>query len=262
MWDRLGKSVQETREDPAPRRALARWYGSVLGREMCATELARLERVLPNLFGYYLLQLGWLPCVEWLESSRVQHRVVVDMECRSANGVVVLQSQLDNLAVANDSVDVVVLPHTLGFHADPHQVLREVERVLIPEGHVVILGFNPWSLWGLQRGLLHWRGEAPWCGRFLSPLRVRDWLSLLGFEIVHSESYFYRPAIARAAVLGRLRFMERLGRQFWPPLGGGYMLVARKRVSTLTPIRPRWRTSRRVVSAEMARSSLRRKNIV
>lgn len=262
MWGRQGKSVHEGGVDISQRRALARWYDTVLGREMCAIERQRLERVLPNLFGYYLLQLGWLPCPAWLDSSRVQHRAVIDPGTAGDDVEVMVRSELDCLAVASDSVDVVVLPHTLAFHPNPHQVLREVERVLIPEGHLVILGFNPWSLWGGQRLLLRWCGHAPWCGKFLSPLRVRDWLSLLGFDVVHSESYFYRPAIARARVLDRLRFLERFGQRYWSPLGGGYMLVARKRVSTLTPIRPRWRAGRRLVSTEMARHSLRRKNIV
>lgn len=264
MWDVLSKPKPPLMDDAEQRRALLRWYRTPLGREFSQLECQQLDLILPNLFGYYLLQLGCVHCCDWLSGSRIQRHGVVDVDSLSCcnERLVGVRSRLDELAVASDSVDVVVLPHSLEFHADPHQVLREVERVLIAEGHIVVLGFNPWSLWGAQRLLLHWLGKVPWSGRFLSPLRLKDWLSLLGFEVVYTKSYFYRPAIPKESLFNKLTFIERLGSRCWPLLGGGYVMVARKRVSTLTPIRPRWRASRRVASAEMARSSVRRKSLV
>ena len=147
--------------------------------------------------------------------------------------------------MASTSLDIVVLPHVLEFSEQPHAVLREVERCLIPEGNLVLLGFNPWSLWMLPGVLLGWRGRVPWCGRFRSMTRIRDWLALLGFDVELGRTYFFRPPWQHGRILGRLGFMERVGRRVWPPFGGGYVLVAKKRVVTVTPVRPHWRPRRR-----------------
>jgi hypothetical protein len=136
----------------------------------------------------------------------------------------------------------------LEFSSTPHQVLREVERVLIAEGHVVILGFNPLSLWNLFRLFLFWKKQAPWHASFLTASRVMDWLVLLGFDVVQRQGYFYRPPFQNANIMNKMGFLERFGQRLWPNLGAGYVLVARKRVETLTPIRPRWRSTRKVVT--------------
>ena len=218
------------------RRALRAWFRTPLGRRLAEADREQLDAVLPNLFGFHLLQAGDLVGVDLVTSSRVRHRVVMaegDNEARCRAG---LRAEAEALPVASESVDVVLLPHVLEIHNRPHEVLREVERCLIPEGHVVVLGLNPWSLWGAWR-LLRGRRRPPWCGHFYSPTRIRDWLSLLGFDIVQARSYFFRPP----AVSGHLEFLEGLGRRWWPLLGAAYILVAKKRVLTLTPIRPRWR---------------------
>jgi SAM-dependent methyltransferase len=150
------------------------------------------------------------------------------------------------LPVATDSVDAVFLPHTLEFAAAPHQVLREAERVLIPEGRVVVIGFNALSLWGLRRVIPGARGRVPWCAGFLTSFRVADWLSLLGFDVEMQEMMMFRPPWRRA--LGRQQSMlDSLGGRFWPMLGGVYAIRAVKRVSTLTPLRPSWQTRRRLL---------------
>lgn len=264
MWEVLSKPRAPQPDRPELRNELARWYQSPLGRQLCELEHHQLDTILPNLFGYYLLQLGCVYPEDWLSSSKIRRRAVLDVDYLPLASETLdrLYCELDALPIVTDSVDVVVLPHSLEFHSNPHELLREVDRILIPEGHVVVLGFNPWSLWMLARLMLKWRGHAPWAGRFLSPNRLKDWLSLLGFEIVYSRSYFYRPPIPEPAVLNKLKFIERMGRVCWPPFGGGYVMVARKRVYTLTPIRPRWRARRSVAGTEMARSSMRRKTLV
>jgi SAM-dependent methyltransferase len=161
----------------------------------------------------------------------------------------------ERLAVATDSLDVVLLSHVLEFSEQPHEVLREVDRILIPEGHVIVVGFNPWSLWGLWRLVLGWRKKAPWCGKFINAVRLRDWLQLLGFDVVQTKGYFYRPPIGRRRVLDKLTFLERLGTRCWPFFSGGYYILAKKRVSTLTPIRPRWRPRRSGLVTPIASNS-------
>jgi hypothetical protein len=116
-------------------------------------------------------------------------------------------------------------------------VLREAERSLIPDGHLVIIGFNPWSLWGVRR-LLSWRSqEMPWNARFLSMNRIKDWLSLLGFDTLHCRYLFQRPPIRNSRMLGRLQFLEPTHGNDRMLLAGAYILVARKRTVILTPLK-------------------------
>ncbi len=240
----------------AERWRLRQWYAEGLGRWLLESEQQQLDQILPNLFGYHLIQVGHMVDDDLLHSSRISHRVVVDGDlCRleAAAGGPGLLGRPDALPLQRDSVDVVVLPHILEFEAHPHEVLREVERVLVAEGHVVILGFNPWSLWGLWRLLRRRHGHPPWYGTFRSVLRLKDWLALLGFDIIMTCNYFYRPPLRHAGFMRRLGFLERLGKRWWPFLGGAYVMVAKKRVVTLTPIKPRWRPRRRLVQVDLAR---------
>jgi SAM-dependent methyltransferase len=140
-----------------------------------------------------------------------------------------------------------VLPHTLDFASDPHQVLREVERVLIPQGKVLLCGFNPWSQWGLWR-LLHLRSSSvPWCGHFFSSKRIQDWFSLLGFELEEVVYLHYRPPFSHLPIMQRLAFMEGIGEKIYPKLAGVYVILAVKREVMVTPLRAKWRVKKRVL---------------
>lgn len=227
------------------------WYSTSLGQRLAHCEKHILDKVLPDLFGYFLLQCG---CPEissekevgnWLESSRVSTRFRLDYHI---NQDVSCCAHLPQLPIKTDSIDIAILPHVLEFSSDPHQVLREVERVLIAEGHVVILGFNPWSVWNIFRLFLFWKKQAPWNANFFTASRVMDWLALLGFDVIQRHGYFYQPPIQSENIIKKMGFFDKMGERFWPNLGAGYVLVARKRVQTLTPIRQKWRTQRKVVA--------------
>lgn len=234
------------------RKKMKAWYKSNLGQKLLEIERAELESILPNLFGYHLLQIGAFVEKDLLSTSRISHRVVIDGLLPEKNynpggdAYLGISGRPDVLPIQSDCVDVVLLHHTLEFENDPHQALREVDRVLVPEGHVVIQGINPWSYWGLWRLFRYRRGTPPWFGRFRSLLRIKDWLGLLGFDTVVSRVYFYRPPFQRSGVLNRLRFLDALGKRWWPFFGGAYLIVAKKRESTLTMIKPRWRPRRLV----------------
>lgn len=232
------------------RRRQRAWYRLRLGRRLQEAEHGELGSILPNLFGHHLLQIGNPVQRDWLVESRISHRIIMD-ELSAAGERTSLKHSLvadpGAVPIGSGCIDVVVLPHVVEFEPHPHQVLREVERMLIPEGHVVILGFNPFGLWGLRRFLSGWCDEVPWCGRFYSLTRIKDWLALLGFDTVLSRYYFFRPPLQNDRIMERLGFLERMGRRGWPVLGGAYLLVAKKRVTTLTPIRPRWRPGKRWV---------------
>ena len=232
------------------RNELRAWHLQGAGRQLLQAELAQMDEVLQNLFGYHLLQVGRPHDEDLLVSSRISHRIVLDNDLGHGDcSATVLRSALDELPIASDSIDVVVLPHTLEFEEDPHRVLREVERVLIAEGHVVLLGLNPWSLWGMARWMRRRQGILPWSGRFLGLMRVKDWLALLGFDIILTRQYFFRPPLQREGLMGKLMFMEEIGARLWPRLSGAYLVVAKKRVTTLTPIKPRWKPRRGLLPA-------------
>ena len=240
------------------REGLRSWYRLPLGEEWEQIEQTILAETLADRFGYHLLQIGRPMNRDLCANSRIKHRINLALTlAQQAQADCTLYALPEQLPLASGTLDVVVLPHVLSLAAQPHEVLREVERVLIPEGHVIILGFNPWSLFGLRRLLLGWNNDSPWCGHFYSSMRIRDWLTLLGFDTEVQRYYFYRPPLSRSGLLQRLGFLERWGSRFWPVFGGGYMLVARKRVTTLTPIRPRWR-SHRLISVGSAESTARR----
>ncbi len=244
------------------RRQLRVWCDTPLGQALMQQEQALIRQLLPGLFGYHLLQLGGDPGCELLSESRIPHRMImldeVDERPEPVAGIEYLRGRSSQLPIASDTLDAVVLPHRLEYEGEPHQLLREVDRVLIPEGHVMITGFNPLSQFGLRRAVQGWRSEAPWSGHFYTPTRLKDWLSLLGFDTVLLRHYFYRPPLQHQPTMERLQRMEEWGARFCSPLGGAYLLLAKKRVATITPIKPRWRNARRLITVGLSEPTARR----
>lgn len=233
-------------------RRLAEWYATPLGRQLAAKETACMERMLHDTFGYYLLQVGPIDTLEGvLAGSRIRHHILLpnnpSIESTEKHGRAQAIVDPCHLPIASDSVDAVILPHVLEFATDARQTLRETERVLIPEGRVIVLGFNNLSLWGIRRQLAGRQRRVPWCGQFLTPFRVADWLALLGFDIELQEGMMFRPPWRRA-LRHDLSFLEALGQRFWPTLAGVFAIRAVKRVSTLTPLRPSWRQRRALLT--------------
>jgi len=227
------------------------WYQTRLGQMIATQEQALLSDTLSDLFGYQLLQVGRTTEEDWLSGSRVLNCNVMDFPpVNPLSKTQSFQGWPEYLPIQTSSMDVIVLPHVLEFSQQPHAVLREVERVLIPEGHVAMLVFNPFSLWSFWRLSLGWRRKMPWCGRFLSTTRVKDWLALLGFEVVSIEPYFYRPPLQQSRIMQRLSLLDRLGERLWPILGASKLVVAKKRLVTLTPIGPRWSRQKTRISGQ------------
>ncbi len=238
---------------------LRRWFEGDAGRLMRSAERDVLRARLPNIFGYHALEIG---CEGGggcsLEASRIRNRVRL---CTSADGrrdeYASVCGSMQSLPIASDSVDVVVLPHLLEYEREPHAVLREAERVLMPEGHLLVSAFNPWSLLGVRRLFSACRPARHWQGHFFSETRIRDWLALLGFEILSVDRFFYRPPFGHEHMLGKLEFLERSGARFWPIFSGCYLLLAKKRVATLTPLPNRWRPRRQLSGAGIMEPSTR-----
>ena len=207
---------------------LKSWFEQRMGAYLLHQERTLLSQVLPTVFGYYMAQTGvWGPPGELMQSSAIRTRFIVDPQCEAG---VQLCAHPDNLPLAGDSVDALLLPHTLEYSADPTRVLREAERVLVGEGHIIILGFHPWGPWALRR---FFKSNAPWKGSYVRAGRLKEWLRVLGFETVDVRHCLFRPAFTRRA-LTHAAFLERL---HWRLTASAYMLVARKRVFGVTPLR-------------------------
>jgi len=217
----------------APPRSLSEWFAAApLGRYLLAREQAYYDTAVVDVFGFHALQFG-LPEHDFLRTSRIPHK------CRIAHdGAAELRADYRDLPLAGNSVDLLLLPHVIEFHPDPHQILREVQRVLVPEGQVVIAAFNPWSLWGVRRRFNRTAGAYPWCGRFINLPRLKDWLALLGFEIAAGRMCCYVPPCTQDKWLTRLHLLEPAGDRWWPVAGGAYFLRAIKRVRGMRVIVP------------------------
>jgi len=234
---------------------LAQWLTSPPGRYLLAWEQAQLDHGVADLFGFHALQLG-LAELDGLRANRMPHRWVAtdslflpelldlppvdeSLPTLAPQARLALHCEFDALPFASNSLDLVVLPHALELARDAHDTLREVERVLVPEGRVVVTGFNPTSLWGLrQAGGRMRRGLGlgspslfmPRAGDFIGYWRLRDWLRLLGFEVELGRFGCWRPPLRTQRWLERGAWLERAGERWWPVFGAVYVLVAIKRV--------------------------------
>jgi SAM-dependent methyltransferase len=247
--------------------ALEGWLQTPAGVYMRAWEQRCLDNLTVDIFGYNAVQIG-LPQIDALAANRMPSKWLVDRRVRpesrvssapaGASGVelltgaqpppapaarpVALTCDFTELPFASQSLDLVVLPHVLEFSTDPHQVLREVERVLIPEGQVIICGFNPTSLWGARHLLRRVGGASflPPTEALITMPRMKDWLKLLNMGASHSHLGCYAPACRTDKWLQRYAFMDNAGPRWWPFFGGVYVIQAIKRVKGMHLIGPAW----------------------
>ena len=235
------------------------WRRTAPGHYLLAWEQERLDHAVTDAFGFHALQLG-LPELDGLRANRMPHRWVASdsmhvpddlslelpplddslLSTQTLHEPIGLHCEFDALPFPDNSIDLVVLPHALELARDPHHTLREVERVLVPEGRVVIAGFNPASLWGLRQRagrVKHGLGfnrqgglYLPRAGEFIGYWRLRDWLRLLGFEVEAGRFGCWRPPFHSQKWLDRFGWMDTVGDRWWPVLGSVYFVVAVKRV--------------------------------
>jgi SAM-dependent methyltransferase len=229
------------------------WFESPLGSQVLDTELAIIEQLLPGFFGYHLLQLSVQSRLLY-ESSPISHKFSLAPSVESNLAACKVSSENTNQRVSpqvlaetellpfeKDSLDVVLLHHLLDFHASPQNLLREVSRVARPNGQVVIVGFNPLSLWGAYKPIGALRKKQPWQGNFIRPGRLMDWLNLLNFKIDRAQYSIYSPPYQRKEKAGpQVDYSQGLSRNYNWPFGAVFVIVARKQVGTITPIRPVW----------------------
>jgi SAM-dependent methyltransferase len=224
--------------------ALEGWLQTPAGVYLRAWEQSCLDNLTADIFGYNAVQIG-MPQIDALAANRMPFKLLADRRTRAmdeSSRPVNLTLDYTELPFASQSMDLVVLPHVLEFSTDPHQVLREVERVLIPEGQVIICGFNPASLWGARHVLRRVGGTSflPRTEELISMPRMKDWLKLLNMSASQSHFGCYAPACRTEKWLHRYAFMDNAGSRWWPYFGGVYIVQAIKRVKGMRLIGPAW----------------------
>ncbi|MBF2760973.1 MAG: class I SAM-dependent methyltransferase [Ectothiorhodospiraceae bacterium AqS1] len=236
------------------RAGLGAWLRSGKGSNLLEIELESIHLALANLFGYHCLQIGDLAGADLMHASRIISRCLVDIDggAQRDSSYPVVSGSAMSLPIEADAVDVVILPHVLEFEPRPPVALREVARVLVPEGHLLLLAFNPISPMGVQRLFRARSRKAPWCGTYLGSGQLRDWLGLLGFDILDQRPCF----AARLSAQENAEPGSRTASEwFLPALASARLIVARKRVGAMLPMRPRWKSLRSLVEVRLGGTS-------
>lgn len=227
---------------------LAEWLDTAPGRYVQAWEQKQIDGMVANVFGYHAIQIG-LPHWDLLRANRIPYKgrtgVLFD---QAGEQEAVLITDPENLPFDTQSIDLLVLPHVLECSNAPHQILREVERVLMPEGRVVISGFNPWSLWGGRDRIPGLDPLMPVPAHMqVSLARLKDWFKLLSFELDRGRFGCYAPPCLNKVWLDRWGFMEAAGDRWWPVCGAVYVVSAVKRVAGMRLVGPSWKTAKKRV---------------
>lgn len=220
------------------------WLASNAGQYLQANEQALYDKAVVDLFGYHALQMGYA-AMPLLRNSRIPNRYIASEFAAETTHNQLCCSD-DFLPFAEMSIDLLLLPHRLEFSERPHQTLREAARVMMPDGHLLISGFNQLSLWGASAGLkkrFSKQAAYPWHGKWISLTRLKDWLALLGFEVLSVEKCCHVPPFEQAAWQKRFSSLDHWSRGRCAMLGGVYFIVAKKRVVGMTPIKPHWKLS-------------------
>ncbi|MDA3807363.1 MAG: methyltransferase domain-containing protein [Thiomicrorhabdus sp.] len=256
--------------------SLNQWYSTGSGRAVLAQEKVLVESAIQNLFGYFIVQLGVPSSEHLIASSRIKYKLLIDpilehesTEAHKDPHCHLIRADLDYLPIGKEKADVVLLPHTLEVAADPYYLLRQVDSMLVPEGHVIITGFNPYGCF-IMRHRWFKRDRVFEQAKLETSQRIKEWLQVLGYD-VQIQNYSSVTCFVRRPSVGVLitlvewfeRVLSGLGLQF----GNVYCLVAKKRVDSPTLVGSKWHMpswmaipSRGVVSATRANSESVRDN--
>ncbi|MBJ7538864.1 methyltransferase domain-containing protein [Marinomonas transparens] len=228
--------------DDQSRQLFQTWYDTDLGKSLCQLELAEIEKELDLAVGYYLVIQSPLKAFP-LHNHRLRESIIVAPELEFGAPENTIVARANELPLEPDAVDIHVLHHTLDISLTPHDDLREAARTLLPSGKLIIVGFNPWGLWGIRR-LFSKRIKAPWCGRFIAHKRLEDWLKVAGLTLEKKRFVHYEPPLNSGKWRMRFMWIDKLLRPLKLPFSGLYVMTATKQVKRYIPLKPRWSGAR------------------
>ncbi len=209
------------------------WYSTPSGQATLERLRPLLARMTADVFGYYALECGALAGWQgFLQESRIASRFSLGTQPGEAASLI---GAVEHLPFAFSNLDLVVASHALDGSANPHQVLREIERVLVPEGHCILIGFNPFSLRGVGQ-LWHWLRREPMHCHAYNTFRVREWLHVLGFEVLETVSIGFCPLFGHERNFRHARWLGNALNRLRAGLGNVYVIHAQKKVSNMTPL--------------------------
>jgi SAM-dependent methyltransferase len=223
---------------------MTEWLQSALGSSLLSAEAEILEHMINRRFGYHLLQMSCAD-VTIFEDSPIGHKFCLRPDLDAREGGVVAQAEA--IPLAAESVDMVLLHHVLDYSSHPHHLLREADRVLISGGDLLIIGFNPFSTWGIRHKLNRRKDKAPWKASLLTSMRLCDWLKLLDFQIDQVQYGLYSMPINHPAFIKYSSLLGKLAQRLNWPTGAIYVISARKQSLSMTPIREPWKAMPRPV---------------
>lgn len=219
------------------------WFSTSAGKELLERQQEVLDEILGTLFGYHLLQVSASRNLLSPRKSKIRHQFSIGP--LSGAGIAGIADE-EQLPIETESVDVVLLHHTMEYSQHPHQLLKEISRVVVPSGHVVIISFNPISLMGLWSLIGRLIPQSVWNNHLLSITRLADWLVLMDFKVQSVQYGYYKPPISNKFV-NKVSGIGRLLCHFQIPCGGFYVLVAKKEVRSITPVRFKWRRAHKSI---------------
>lgn len=228
--------------------AFRTWLAEAQGKHLLELEFNKLNKIVPTLFGYTAVIIGEPNFAYCLQNSKIKKRYLINENetLTELHDCKLICSRQDMLPIDTQSVDLVYLAHTLEFAHAPHEVLREVYRILRPDGHLILTMFNPLSSWGAWRLLAKTSNKAPWVANFMSAGKLRDWLALLGFDIMRLNYFGFGLPIGNSVGI-----FERQGQKLDLPIGAAYLIEASKRVIPLTPIGQAWKAKPDVIAEDI-----------
>lgn len=238
----MPRSFKLWKQQPASEQLLPlieQWFQGERGQRLLNAEQALVKEPLSHCFGYHLLQVSVDRSRSLSESCSTPFKFSCHPQA-STRYRSDIHCEFDQLPIATDSIDTVILHHAHEYVANPHAVLREIQRVLVPRGQLIVIGFNPWSLFGLYRMIMRLRPNSVWRNHAVTSRRVVDWLSLLEFRI--NSVRYGLPGLPLRASQWLRPYADSWLAKCWhrSPFGAFYVISATKDVSTLTPIKPSW----------------------
>jgi SAM-dependent methyltransferase len=213
------------------------WFFETWGKSILEAEQEVLQKLLSEFYGKHALLVGLPHQASLLHATNMYHHTVLSPIMKSA---IQIESAFNELPIHSGSIDLVLLPHSLEYIDNQRQLLAEACRIIKPEGHIVIVGFNPFSLWGLKKSLKKSRAVPPTTGNFLNVSTLQQWLALADFELVQKTSILFAPPLYSSKRYKKGKVWEWIGSRFFSNCGGVYILIAKAKMIPLTPIRLKW----------------------